>query len=77
MSYSHRNGETEPPTMAGMFGFRHSAGKRGWIVDVVERHGKFERVMDYMDDDDDSTLSIEDFDGQWWGPITGPWDETA
>jgi hypothetical protein len=71
MAYTHRNGETEPPTQQGMFGFRPSSNSEGWIVDVVEVNGRLERIMSYSDDE---TMPIDEFDGQWWGPITGPWD---
>lgn len=73
-SYSHRNGETTPPTEVGEFWFK------GWVrgypvaekVVVMRRANRGLCVIGV-----EASSFIEDFDGQWWGPIVvvTPWKE--
>jgi hypothetical protein len=71
MTYGHRNGETEPPTIAGYYGFMRKGLRHGWIVTVVQydKHGEMRSYSGTLHDEEYRELEP----GQWWGPIEGPW----
>lgn len=70
--YSHRNGETEPPTIAGHYGHLGVDETRGGIVQIEMDGDKPQWVLNCYDS---YSVDIDDLlGGQWWGPITGPWD---
>lgn len=81
-AYTHRNGETELPTIDGDFWFRGKRGDETWtwhvsvsLQDSLNRGPRVSGVFMGRWDDDDP-LSI--YEGQWWGPIPDdvpPWDE--
>lgn len=72
--YSHRNGETEPPTIAARFWFdgwrtKHN-GNRVHVMDLVETN---KRGGVYNDTDGETNDAVE-YSGHWWGPISPPWE---
>lgn len=72
--YTHRNGETEPPTILEKFyWFRASMGSYYeatfgcyYIMPADGNKGP------YLHDDDTEISKLE---GQWWGPVTPPWEQ--
>lgn len=74
MQYSHRNGESEPPTMAGHYWFK---GRRSrwkiqhllWVV-MVDKHSYGVVVSS------DMCIPVSEYEGQWWGPIQPPWEQS-
>lgn len=74
--WSHRNGETEPPTMEGEYWFRQWDGGPHDIVLVYEvmvidkPDGYIELVGFNSASQEESP--IEDFLGEWYGPIPEP-----
>jgi hypothetical protein len=69
MPYSHRNGETEPPTMNEKWFWFKGIGPD------VEPSGVF-FVADGNAIDTRSDSCITDtLHGQWWGPVTPPWEQ--
>lgn len=73
--YLHRNGETEPPTVAGRYwfdGYRtKSNGNRAHVMDMVETN---ERGSVY-NDVDGLTDEPHAYKGKWYGPIVAPWED--
>lgn len=80
--YSHRNGETEPPTVAGFYFVRHLAQWHDQEASII--------YVEYDMDEDgfgagwrtwrigrDYESSFDELDKrlQWWGPIMPPWEE--
>lgn len=68
-TYSHRNGETEAPTLMGKYWFL------GWRTNM----GTSTRVMDTLDLWSDGRIygdSIDAYAGQWWGPVQAPWKQS-
>ena len=72
--YTHRNGETEPPTEAGYYGFIRKGLRHGWIVTVVKYDEQGEMRAYYGTRYEEEYRELEP--GKWWGPITGPWEAT-
>lgn len=75
MTYSHRNGETEPPTEADRYwfdGFRikHN-GNRAHIRDIVTTDDN----GNVYNDVDGEMNPVATYEGRWWGPIVPPWAE--
>jgi hypothetical protein len=72
--YSHRNGETEPPTVEGRYWFDGKVDGelyRGLTV----AGSQYEDVRIWPDTYMGwNALSDFAFEGQWWGPVTPPWD---
>jgi hypothetical protein len=75
VTYTHRNGETEPPTEEGWY-FLTGARGVGFpagtpLVHVAKkRYGKVCFVVDL-------NVPAADIAGQWWGPVTLPWKTNA
>lgn len=76
MQYTHRNGETEPPAERGYFWFRGQIIRPGQVRGT--RHllcglvfGSGELVIRPSS----KVVSVQDCHGQWWGPVTPPWEE--
>lgn len=71
MNYTHRNGETDAPTVDGAYwfdGFRtQPSGNRIHVMDILKR-------IDGVIERHDAPAS---WDGQWWGPIVAPWEVAA
>ena len=75
--YSHRNGETEPPTTAGEFWFDGAGIASSHVYKwrdrfSVERHNG---VLCVFDDDGYPLLPVTSMAGRWWGPIMPPWEQ--
>lgn len=70
--YSHRNGETELPTIIGYFWF--SGDVRGYPVaeqvTVMQHIGRGHLMVIGAE----PSSFIGDFEGQWYGPIVAPWE---
>lgn len=82
--YSHRNGEREKPTEAGVYGyvgtFRDSDDgtyhlSRGTFVNIGDWDGRAHQegycAMLFGQYD---CYPLDSFVGQWWGPIVPPWE---
>jgi hypothetical protein len=75
--FSHRNGETEPPTEAGFFWFigrkrKHPQRvRRGGVYRVWWNSGElYTRINSW------SSCQVDELAGQWWGPVIPPWQTT-
>jgi hypothetical protein len=83
MNYSHRNGETELPTIEGLYWFRE--GNEGGSVvrvswqeeipdeDIFEGYPAHFEVW-VIGSEVDLTFSQLDDNTQWWGPLMPPWE---
>lgn len=73
-AYVHRNGETEPPTVAGRYWFNghrtKQNGNRVRVMDLVEVNV----YCGVYNDTDGETDAFASYVGQWWGPVIPPWD---
>lgn len=79
MVYTHRNGETEAPTVPGKYWFDGSAIlwtgeiKLRQALDAIGRDSRIlvweERSLEH--------LPVAQFSGQWFGPIVAPWEQGA
>lgn len=73
--YSHRNGETEPPTEAGFFWF---IGRKHKHSQRVSRAGVYRAWWNAgelrISIAPWSPCSVDELVGRWWGPVTPPWE---
>lgn len=72
MTYSHRNGETEPPTVKGWYWLRHLRGKtyvpgQPFVFLAKKKYGKVLFIVDF-------DMPVADIHGKWWGPVVPPWE---
>lgn len=83
MSYSHRNGETDVPTVRGWYWVWVSAPYPVWpgvlmrfVEDYVEDDVPLQRADAWRVDSicHQDLASLGD-SLQWWGPVTPPWEE--
>lgn len=78
MIYTHRNGETEAPTVPGRYWFRGTVDDRR---KVFLTHAKKYPSLGWMAYDDDerveSYIEIDRWKGEWWGPVAPPWEQSA
>jgi hypothetical protein len=83
LHYTHRNGETEPPTVPGEYWFDGAILADGgyyktgtkWRDQVYvsnSEHGLQVEFQYYEDWDQFSPWQVV---GRWWGPIVPPWEE--
>lgn len=81
MTYSHRNGETNEPTERGWYWFD---GLQVWSGEtiakrpvLVEREdGELGSTYWYGANDDEKDACADGWlRGQWWGPVTPPWEK--
>lgn len=72
--YAHRNGETENPTTPGFYWFDglrvNISGNKLWVRDLLEIDDN-----GYIDPQG-SGLPVAAWDGEWWGPIVPPWEQS-
>lgn len=71
MRYSHRNGETEPPTETGYYWFRYNVKTEQLchICQVRRRvHSGLYAVWPGVDFQED----VDELAGRWYGPILEP-----
>jgi hypothetical protein len=80
MSYSHRNGETEPPTERGWYWFygKHVNEKRKPVKQKCNLY-VFGGCTEYRDPDGKYKImtNLSSLRGKWWGPLVPPWQETV
>ena len=76
-SYTHRNGETEAPTIPGQYWFTgHCQGEKiKEIIPVIAENNTFCAWRPVFGDG--WFERSEHFNGQWWGPIVAPWEQVA
>jgi len=74
MSYMHRNGETKAPTVLGQYWFDGVCLKRNIkdLIPVIHEGGQLLAWRQFPDGG--WYEDIEQFAGQWWGPIYPPWE---
>lgn len=72
--YSHRNGESVPPTIEGLYWFKGTINRYGDPQDIADlktvefRNGTGIIVNEEGDD------FLFEAQGQWYGPIVPPWE---
>lgn len=81
-TYSHRNGETEPPTVEGTYWFRGKIHHRDYAHDVaglkvVSEHWRYEGHEHWLVESEECEDRLKDAEGQWWGPVEAPWQDAA
>lgn len=74
MTYSHRNGETEPPTVRGYYWFKGIIMRYGDPQDIADL-----KTVEWLGDcgvivNEESDDFLADTKGQWYGPVTPPWE---
>ena len=80
-TYSHRNGETEPPTIVGWYWFRGNVlssyrGEVPYSGSVTILDSVYEdRGLCVISTNESPTSNIEKWQGQWYGPIVAPWED--
>jgi len=74
--YSHRNGETEPPTIEGWYAIQHPQAWnwQGSTFVFVERN--MDGIDVYCTGQDDP-IGYDQMDSRirWYGPIVAPWEQ--
>lgn len=80
MTYSHRNGETEPPTVEGWYWFQGAITYRGmqdlpwWgLVAVPSYRGHVASMRPHTQSNILAHVNLDETKGRWWGPIEPPW----
>ena len=63
--FSHRNGETTPPTVDGWFFYNGGHTEYSGLYQITRPHWSLGNLHGQR---------LETFEGQWWGPIVAPWD---
>lgn len=64
--YTHRNGETEPPTEPGNYWFKG-------VLLFLDSPGR-EREETTLIVNVSLDFVLDKYEGQWWGPIVPPWE---
>lgn len=69
VTYTHRNGVTEPPTEDSEFYWfvGHELGKRVNLIGVFMVDDGYARSAT------DTEISLSSLRGSWWGPLDRPW----
>ncbi len=77
-AYSHRNGETEAPTLPGKYWFegvcKLATGRINLQI-ILNCIGRDDRIMAW-EERSAEYLHGHCFAGTWWGPILAPWEST-
>lgn len=82
MTYSHRNGESELPTIEGYYWRRNEPYSRHTPIvqvfrDLDSSRGEEARLfMLALGMVSEIELSAYGDEMQWWGPVTPPWEKT-
>lgn len=79
MTYTHRNGEAATPTEPGLYWFKGVAYVRKAAALFRLEHDN-DGVMGWRPFGDSSDVlyaNVDDFVGQWWGPVTPPWETST
>jgi hypothetical protein len=75
-AYSHRNGETEAPTVAGRYWFKGKIDDRQFEYITAVTHRPTDEWMAWDDAEFiQDYVEIRRFVGQWWGPVVTPWEQ--
>jgi hypothetical protein len=77
--FSHRNGETEPPTEEGEYWFRgrvlnRPVAQRVHVSAWRFGNGREELRISNPFLDDGNEMEMYKCDGRWWGPVHPPWE---
>lgn len=76
--YTHRNGETEPPTIKGVwFWFMSDGDADISAMGMLFIYPQGDDVAGTFDDVDGDTTCISELEGRWWGPVTPPWEQNS
>lgn len=82
--YTHRNGESDPPTVEGRYWFRGSENDfpeddpGNWIEGIFDvTLEKYGAQSWWQMDGEGHVLSVSDMAGKWWGPVMPPWNKNA
>lgn len=78
MTFSHRNGETEPPIVAtdnGLWFWFDGEDNNSRPQD--EWFGVFWVTDTYAMDTRGEKIPLGELPGKWWGPLTPPWETDA
>ena len=79
MTYAHRNGETEAPTVPGLYWFRGTCELWTGIINLqmaLHTIGREGRLLAWEELSQEH-LPMQCFAGQWWRPIVPPWEGEA
>lgn len=77
MTYIHRNGEREAPAVDGLYWFK-GITESLFPGETIQRPIQVLTASGETLAWNDSVLSfreINEFDGQWWGPVVPPWGQ--
>jgi len=69
VTYTHRNGETETPTVKGSYWFKGTCNTYAQLEIAF--------MIDFVGDliyIGNGPYRLAAFTGQWWGPILPPWE---
>lgn len=83
MTYTHRNGEAATPTEPGLYWFlgaNYHDGYHRQIAALFRLEHDDDGVMGWRPFGDSSDVlyaNVDDFVGQWWGPVTPPWETST
>ena len=76
-TYTHRNGETTPPTVDGYYWFVGQVVKPGQVRGKHHREvGKvyaFQAPAPFLISG--KRVTVKNCAGQWWGPLLPPWED--
>lgn len=77
MMYTHRNGETIPPTETGRYWFKGMVRSMQYnaitsVINDDEYAGYLAAWYEFCGDG--WFESTKAFNGQWWGPVLAPWE---
>jgi hypothetical protein len=81
-AYTHRNGETEAPTVPGKYWFKGRCHARDladltpvMVTDDPEILAYNVEILAWLPGWDGGQFEdIKWFAGQWWGPVSAPWE---
>jgi hypothetical protein len=72
--FSHRNGETAPPTRPGWYWFDGKTPERMCILRVWVEDGEPMVNVTFLKEGYSRHVPAVLHEGQWWGPVTPPWE---
>lgn len=76
MTYTHRNGETEAPTVPGKYWLKGSCLSYA-IADLIPVIAEDDHLCAWRPYWGEGWFErMEHFTGQWWGPIVAPWESS-
>lgn len=72
--YSHRNGESDAPTIFNQWYWFYSEDDAGIFAEgvfYIDPDGWLQNTLNPTGESD--AYSLNDLQGRWWGPVTPPW----